>query len=848
MAMEFLPTVSSGDTPGEHEVWNRLKEALRDEEGVAFAHYPVFPKEATWRYEPDVLILHRRIGLVVIEVKDCRADNVEAIAGWTWQMTNWHSPTEAPAQQADKQLFALRRFFQGYPHLAERLRMQALVALPYVTDDEWAAKGFTGLPHHGRIIHQNQLSPMRLKRRLFELTRGDTQPLLSDEDWALACQVLGLRPALEREAVAIAPSGNPLVDRIRMSEATIPILDLEQLKIGLEIPPGPQRLRGIAGSGKTLLLAMKAARMHLSHPDWDIAFTFNTKSLYQAVRGHIERFCRHFGDCEPDWDKLRVLHGWGGRFEPGLYSTLAEAAGHPARSVGWAKERNRKGSPGDHFGAVCQDLVESGRIQPVFDAILIDEGQDFAAEVYQMAYAGLREPKRLIWAYDEAQSLDSLRIPNAEKLFGRDEDGKLKVDLVGYYPGGIQKSRIMRKCYRTPVSILMTGHALGMGLLRPAGPVQLITTQQGWQDIGYDIEGAFDQPGKPITLSRPRAHRPHPLDKGAGTPDLLRTAAFPTREAELNDCAVQLAQLAADGVSMDDALVVFPGNYWDKADIERDMGRLAAKLAAREIKAHLAEGSNDSAFRQKGAVTLSRIHRAKGNEAAFVFVVGLDRLAETEGELESRNQLFVALTRARGTCRVSGYTPAGDPLFEELKGILAAGDRLTFQMPVAGTVREEHVWHEPSDPAPVLPFVTHLPFFDLPVAAGRWPAPWIPELDSPHWIDASELSKLHPNWFAVRITGKSMEPRIPDGAIAVFQRVQDLPQGKVVLAGLAEDGDPDGAAAWVVKRLVVQEHAHGGVEYRLRSENRDFEDIPVGPEAGRLRVQGVLKHVLHPRG
>ncbi|MFN3429388.1 MAG: LexA family protein, partial [Candidatus Sericytochromatia bacterium] len=141
----------------------------------------------------------------------------------------------------------------------------------------------------------------------------------------------------------------------------------------------------------------------------------------------------------------------------------------------------------------------------------------------------------------------------------------------------------------------------------------------------------------------------------------------------------------------------------------------------------------------------------------------------------------------------------------------------------------------------------HLPFYDLPVAAGRWPAPWIPDLDSDHWIDASELNKLHPQWFAVRVMGKSMEPRIPDGAIAVFQRVQDVPQGKVVLAGLAEDGDPDGAAAWVVKRLVVQAHAHGGVEYRLRSENRDFEDIPIGPEAGRLRVQGVLKHVIHPR-
>jgi superfamily I DNA and RNA helicase/SOS-response transcriptional repressor LexA len=844
--MEFLPTVSGEETPGERKVWNDLKDALRADEGIACLQYPIYVKDGTHRYEPDVLILHRQLGLLVIEVKDCRPDNVAAVEGPVWRMADWHSPQITPGRQIDKQVFALRRLFGVYPALAERLRISGLLALPYVAEDDWAGKGLVGHPNIPPVIHQNHLGPVRLRRRLYELTRGDTQPLLSDEDWALACQVLELRPVLEKVRAEALPTGEPLVDRIRRSEAAIPALDLDQLKIGLEIPPGPQRLRGIAGSGKTLLLAMKAARMHLSHPDWDVAVVFNTKSLYQVAEATIARFCRHFGDCEPDWNKLRVLHGWGGKTTgPGLYSVLAEHAGHPTRSMDWAKAQRPNGSPGDLLAALCEDLLASGKVCPAFDAILIDEGQDFAPEVYRLAYEGLRAPKRLVWAYDEAQSLDSLRIPNAETLFGRDEQGALRVDLTGYYLGGIQKSRVMRKCYRTPSRILMPAHAFGMGLLRPAGAVQLISTQQGWHDIGYQVEGNFEGAGRRVVLTRPAAHCPHPLERHPDAP-LLAARPFDSREAELAHCAKQLVKLHGLGVSLDEALVVFLGSSREKNAIKRDMETLAGLLALRELRAHLAEDGNDRQFRRAGAVTLSRIHRAKGNEAAFVFVVGLDRLAASEHEVESRNQLFVALTRARGMCRVSGVVPAASALLSELDAIQAAGGTLAFHTPDPTGVRIRDLNEAPDRP-PVLPFVTHLPLVDLKVAAGRWPGAQVASLSEENWVHIAEEEPLNPQMFAVRISGDSMAPRIPDGAVAVFQAGPANHENKIVLAGLTDATDAE-SAAWVVKRLVVKQHAHGRMEYCLRSENPAYAEMPLGPaEAERLRIQGVFKWVLPPR-
>ncbi|NEO28580.1 MAG: ATP-binding domain-containing protein, partial [Kamptonema sp. SIO4C4] len=80
-----------------------------------------------------------------------------------------------------------------------------------------------------------------------------------------------------------------------------------------------------------------------------------------------------------------------------------------------------------------------------------------------------------------------------------------------------------------------------------------------------------------------------------------------------------------------------------------------------------------------GAVTISRIHRAKGQEAAMVYVVGLDQVATAERELRLRNQLLVAFTRATGWLQVSGVGEY--PLYEELREVLYRQDTFPLRLP-----------------------------------------------------------------------------------------------------------------------------------------------------------------------
>lgn len=191
--------------------------------------------------------------------------------------------------------------------------------------------------------------------------------------------------------------------------------DLQQELIGKQIPPGAQRIRGIAGSGKTVLLCQKAAHMHLKYPDWHIALVFFSRSLYDRIIAQLDKWLRRFSSGEVQYDshnqKLRVLHAWGAKNQPGLYSIICEASGVQRLT---AYDTDSK-HPNESLAEVCSLLLKTATISPIFDAILIDEGQDLIVDdefkfegkqpFYWMVYQSLRpvdmqhpEQRRLIWA------------------------------------------------------------------------------------------------------------------------------------------------------------------------------------------------------------------------------------------------------------------------------------------------------------------------------------------------------------------------------------------------------------------------------------------------------------------
>lgn len=77
-------------------------------------------------------------------------------------------------------------------------------------------------------------------------------------------------------------------------EGYIAKFDIEQKTAAIAEIEGPQRIRGLAGSGKTIVLTQKAAIYHLNHPDDTILYTYYTKALHDTIKEHISRAFKYF--------------------------------------------------------------------------------------------------------------------------------------------------------------------------------------------------------------------------------------------------------------------------------------------------------------------------------------------------------------------------------------------------------------------------------------------------------------------------------------------------------------------------------------------------------------------------
>lgn len=115
-------------------------------------------------------------------------------------------------------------------------------------------------------------------------------------------------------------------------EAVIYNFDATQRAVALTKIPGPQRIRGLAGTGKTVILAMKAALAHIEDPNANILITYYTRSLRDVIERLVTRFHRHFAETDPNWDKIHVRHGWGRSNTPGVYRDTCIRAGRSPKS------------------------------------------------------------------------------------------------------------------------------------------------------------------------------------------------------------------------------------------------------------------------------------------------------------------------------------------------------------------------------------------------------------------------------------------------------------------------------------------------------------------------------------
>lgn len=478
--------------------------------------------------------------------------------------------------------------------------------------------------------------------------------------------------------------------KLKSLEDSIANLDNRQSKAVIETVDGVQRIRGLAGSGKTVILALKAAYLHAQHPEWKIAVTFNTRSLKGQFKKLINTFYIEQANDEPNWENLKIIHAWGapgGGEKNGLYYEFCLENNIEYNDYLTSKNKFNTADP---FGKVCEKALSDAKskIQEIYDVILVDEAQDFSANFLKLCYEMLRYPKRLVYAYDELQNLKSQSLPSPEEIFGTDSNGIPKVQFSEEMEGIAQRDIILKKCYRNSRPTLVTAHALGFGIYREqkldgqSPLVQMFEQNSLWEEIGYKVINGNLRDNSHVILSRPEESSPRFLEQHSSIDELIQFKSFNTEEEQNNWVAEQISyNLREEELRHDDIIVINP----DPRTTRIAVAPIRAKLFKKSINSHTAgvDTTPDIFFNPDlESIAFTGIYRAKGNEAAMVYIINAESCYESSYELaKKRNQLFTAITRSKAWVRVLGVGENMNKLLEEYNEVKRKNFTLDFVYP-----------------------------------------------------------------------------------------------------------------------------------------------------------------------
>lgn len=634
---------------------NQLRSVIND--GTVYLGYPVLTT-ADERVEVDALLVSSEHGLVAFLIAEQVPATAEQWQGLVDHQDRLYAVLESHLGRHDR-LRSGRR-------LALTPQTATVFPAPVTAPPDAAAEGFYGaLEEVAAWVSNLPAIEESVERSLH----------------AALQRVATIKPAKKRAAVENSASRGAILKEI---EKGIANLDSWQKAAAIESPEGPQRIRGLAGSGKTIVLALKASYWHVQNPEWRIAITFHSRALYQQIDDLTTRFSFEQSNDKPDPERLQIMHSWGSKGRPGVYSLIAAALGEIPQD--WMSARAKYGMD-DAFQGVCRELLTIAKtrtVTPIFDAVLIDEAQDLPPEFFQLVYLFTKEPKRIVWGYDELQKLSESVMPDTDELFGTGLNGESLVSLTAA-PDAPKRDIVLPICYRNTPWALAMAHALGIGVYRNDGLLQHPDEPTLWRDIGYNVVHGELAAGQPVTLERSRDSAPEYFQRLLNADDAVVVRAFTDEQAQDVWVAQQIAtNLTVDELEEDDILIVLPDSYRAKTRAPR----LMRELRSLGIASHLVgvNTSVDEVF-MTGSVAIAHIYRAKGNEAPMVYAVDAQYATNSFNAVTRRNTLFTAITRSRAWVRVTGWGENMKPITNETTAVVEKGFKLEFTIPTDEELR-----------------------------------------------------------------------------------------------------------------------------------------------------------------
>ena len=438
MAQMNYPTAPEGSQPGERVVFNALKRYLPDDYFVWYEPTLFGDKRSA---RPDFLVLGSDIGLVLVEVKDWSIDRIRSANRDTFEIfTGSYLETRTnPEKQVEGHFRALNQEIERYRHtdpekyqilLAVNGNYQGrpavsityLIAFPHITAPEWQTSDL-------QLYHM--LNPERV---LLKEDLGDA--LLSRLKDAPAFPNTLSRKQLETLKWMLYPE-----TRIPATQGQLFTLDPDQVglaRLDTYLPDHAQLLyrkqqakliRGVVGSGKTLILLYRAKFLSEQNPNWRVLILTYNKSLREYLR---QIFSQIGGD--PNRVEIINFHKW-------------------CRELLLAHGLFRSPQSGSSQKGLITNLLREANITEFEPEFLVEEFNWIKERVDYQSWQDYVDPQKV-------------KRTNRERGLGRSEAQKRQAiyDLFCRYQARLAQNK---SCDWADLPVMVL-RAMGDGLIKPA--------------------------------------------------------------------------------------------------------------------------------------------------------------------------------------------------------------------------------------------------------------------------------------------------------------------------------------------------------------------------------------------
>jgi hypothetical protein len=581
-------------TDGDKTVFRFLKEAARPHKDFICWYEPLIGRSGK---KPNFILFSKNLGLLVLEVKDWATQQIIShtphqftihVSGKTEKRTN---PNKQAKSYVNSLMERLKKFPDFLSDLSDhqgklKIPIGKMVVFPNIKRQEYFDRGLQWLiPDEGVFFNDDFNSAGEI---LCDTSGRKFQERISR---VFPFRFKGLtQKEIEKLSLIIWPDAKinlpprKGLGKIRFQREVL-ALDESQARLALRLGSGHQIIKGPPGSGKTLVLVHRCCHLSRYNPQIKkiLLVCYNI-----ALVGYLRRLIQE-KELDIGSNGIELCH---------FYELCAQILGEVV---------HYENEDSDYYDLVTRKALERvlnkrSRIGP-FDAILVDEGQDFDEEMLKILIGLLRPGGDLVISLDGYQDLYRRRC--SWKSLGINASGR---------------TRYLKKVYRNTVEIFEFTQ-------RFIGDAPRIEKQPAL--LPYDFAFHGDLPEL--------RHFPT-LDKIEGflTDDLRR-------------CIEREGYRRSEIAIIYDDKVYGPSNFaYDNRALPM---RILKNLEASGIP--VAWVSQDVRSKEMYDVTTDRvslisIHSAKGLDFDLIYLVGIDRIRPTENTKEAVISLvYVAMTRAK---------------------------------------------------------------------------------------------------------------------------------------------------------------------------------------------------------